>query len=132
MAREHSWWRRVFGIDGFDVAVQAALTAIPFFWFVAASGGDEEGLLFGSFVVMGSLAVLAIRRRLALNKAERMASKELSSERLAELEQRVAELEFEQSRLADLEERLDFTERLLAQSSAVQRPPDPARLEGAR
>ena len=121
MDREQSWWRRVFGLDGFDLAVHAIITAIPLFWVAAAGGGDEEALFFGSLFLGGSVAVLAVRRRLALNRAERTATKELSSDRFVELEQRVAELEFEQARLAELEERLDFAERLLATQKPAAR-----------
>ena len=120
MAVERSWWRRVFGLDGFDVAVHAVLTAIPIVWIFLENNRREEVLVFSTMVLGTSLIFLAIRRRLALNKSAEQA-RVLSADRVTELEQRVAELEYQQARMAELEERLDFTERLLARSK------DPAR-----
>ena len=116
-----SWWKRVFGLDGFDVAVHAAITGVLLFWIGVANNREDEILIFGSMTVMTSLIFLAIRRRLALNKADRLDSNSLSHERLAELEQRVAELELDRARVAELEDRLDFTERLLAKGKEPAR-----------
>jgi ABC-type transport system involved in cytochrome bd biosynthesis fused ATPase/permease subunit len=116
-----SWWRRVFGLDGFDVAVQAVITAIILIWIGAVNRRGEDVVIFGSVATVTSLVILAVRRRLALNRVARLGSNEADAERLAELEQRVAELEFDHARLLELEERLDFAERLLAA------PKDPVR-----
>lgn len=109
-----SWWRRVFGLDGFDVALQAVITAILLFWVAMVNRRDEDIAVFGSLVTLGSLVVLGVRRRLALNKTQRLDSGRVDAERMAELEERVAELELDAIRIAELEERLDFAERLLA------------------
>lgn len=109
-----SWWRRVFGLDGFDVALQAIITAIILFWIGVVNRRGEDIAIFGSMTLVTSLVVLAVRRRLALSRSERLGATEGDAARLAELEQRVAELEFDRARLLELEERLDFTERLLA------------------
>lgn len=110
-------FKSIFGLDGIDLAIQGAITAalIVSFGFM----GDEEGLFIGgSFVLIGSLALLGIRRSLALRRLRRSGGDELAAERIAELEQRVGELELGQSRVAELEERLDFAERLLAERRA--------------
>ncbi|HEV8598273.1 MAG TPA: hypothetical protein VGQ69_02840 [Gemmatimonadales bacterium] len=109
-----SWWRRVFGLDGFDIALHAMITGIVLFWIGAVNDRGEDQIIFGSMALVTSLLVLGVRRRLALNRQERLGSTQADMVRLAELEQRVAELEFDRARLLELEERLDFTERLLA------------------
>lgn len=109
-----SWWRRVFGLDGFDVAVQAIITGVILFWIGMANNRGDDIAIFSSMALVTSLVVLAARRRLALNRIERLGVSDADASRLAELEQRVAELEFDHARLQELEERLDFTERLLA------------------
>jgi hypothetical protein len=43
-----------------------------------------------------------------------------ASDRMAQLEHRVAELESAQLRMCELEERVDFTERMIARSPALQ------------
>jgi hypothetical protein len=116
-----SWWRRVFGLDGFDVALHAIITAILLFWVAAVNNREEEIIIFGSMISVTSLVVLAVRRKIALNRTERLGAVQMDAERLAELEERVAELELDRARVAELEERLDFTERLLAT------PKDPVR-----
>jgi hypothetical protein len=109
-----SWWRRVFGLDGFDVALQAIITAIILVWIGAVNRRGEDVVIFSSVAMVTSLVVLAVRRRIALNRTDRLGVSEADTARLAELEQRVAELEYDRARLLELEERLDFTERLLA------------------
>lgn len=111
-----SWWRRVFGLDGFDIALQTVITAIILVWIAAVNDHGEDVVIFSSIAMVTSLVILAVRRRLALNRVERLGSNDEDAARLAELEQRVAELEFAQARLLELEERLDFTERLLARA----------------
>jgi hypothetical protein len=117
--------KTTFGLDGFDLAIHAAVTCILIFWIVAVNR-EEDAVIFSSMVGCSSLVLLAVRRRLALRRAENMglASGELAAERLAELERRVAELEFQEVRMVELEERLDFAERLLAtgEKSAKELP----------
>ncbi|HYN19499.1 MAG TPA: hypothetical protein VE078_00960 [Thermoanaerobaculia bacterium] len=120
-----SWWRRVFGLDGFDLALHAILTGIVLFWIGAVNNRTEDAIIFGSMASMTSLVILAVRRRLALNKAERLTIGQLDGERVAELEERIAELELDRARVAELEERLDFTERLLAAGKQQPREPTP-------
>lgn len=114
-----SWFRRVVGLDGFDLLIHFGVTAAAV-GFVAASNGPEEMLP----VLTGlSLLVLAVRRSIALGNRERrgLTTGEMAAERIVELEQRVEELESAQGRIAELEERLDFAERLLASGPAEQR-----------
>ena len=110
-----SWIRRVFGIDAFDIAIQAVITGVLLFW-VTEVNRRQDAIVFNSIIAVTSLVVLAVRRRLALNKTERQLGGQLDAERMFELEQRVAELELDRARVAELEERLDFAERLLATS----------------
>ncbi|HEV8356339.1 MAG TPA: hypothetical protein VGQ17_06165 [Gemmatimonadales bacterium] len=107
--------KTTFGLDGFDLAIQAGVTAIVGFW-IAATNRTEDAIIGCSMASTASLVVLAIRRRFALRRAESigLSSGEMAAERLAELERRVAELEFQEVRMVELEERLDFAERLLA------------------
>jgi hypothetical protein len=110
-----SWWKRVLGLDGFDVAVHAAITAILLTWIGVVNNRPDEVVIFSGMTLIASLLVLAVRRRLHLNRQERLHGTETETARLAELEQRLAEVEYDLSRLHELEERLDFAERLLAQ-----------------
>lgn len=112
-----SWWRRTFGLDGFDLAVHAAVTLIGLVWVVTVNHREDDQVIFSSMVAVTSLVILAVRRRLALNRIERSGAGRVEDERIAELEQRVAELELDRARVGELEERLDFAERLLASSS---------------
>lgn len=117
--------KATFGLDGFDLAIHAAVTGIMLVWIVATNH-TEDAIIGCSMASTASLVLLAVRRRLALRRAENMglASGELAAERLAELERRVAELEFQEVRMVELEERLDFAERLLAtgEKSAKELP----------
>lgn len=115
-----SWWRRVIGLDPFDVGLQAVITAILLGW-SSATNSQNDAVVIGSMISISSLLVLGIRRGLALHRARRENLTGLGTSRLAELEQRVAELEMDSARLAELEERLDFTERLLASSNERSR-----------
>ena len=116
-----SWWKRVFGLDGFDLAVHAAITVIVLVWIGAVNDRSEDVIIFGSMASLTSLVFLAVRRRIALNRSERLGAGSVDTEQLAELEQRVAELEMDRARVAELEERLDFAERLLATSKEAPR-----------
>jgi uncharacterized membrane protein YgaE (UPF0421/DUF939 family) len=117
--------KTTFGLDGFDLTIHAAVTGIMLVW-IAATNRTEDAIIGCSMASTASLVLLAIRRRLALRRAENMGlvSGELAAERLAELERRVAELEFQEVRMVELEERLDFAERLLAtgEKSAKELP----------
>jgi hypothetical protein len=115
-----SWWRRMTGLDFFDVGLQAAITVILLFW-AAEVNNRQDAVVICSMVTVGSLLVLGIRRRLALRRVARETMPELEAERMAELEQRVAELEMDRARIAELEERLDFAERLLASHKETAR-----------
>ena len=110
-----SWWRRHFGIDGFDVTVHVGVT-VMLMAFVGMMDGPEE--LF-PLMTAGSLVLLAIRRKVGLKRADAvgLTSGQMAAARLEELEQRMGDLESAHSRILELEERLDFTERLLAQAS---------------
>ena len=114
-----SWFRKHLGLDGFDLTIHVVVTMMLMVM-ASMSNGPEElyPLITGT-----SLIVLGIRRALALRGDARqgLTTGEMAAERFAELEQRVAELEAAQVQVAELEERLDFTERLLAQTSAEQR-----------
>jgi hypothetical protein len=111
--------KSVFGIDGFEVTVQALVTGIVFFWIAAVNSG-QDAVIGCSIAGVASLVLLAVRRRFALRRqgAAGLTTGEVAAERLAELEQRVADLEAGLIHLGELEERLDFTERMLAQGSA--------------
>lgn len=113
-----SWFKRHFGLDPIDVAIQFVLTL-----FIAGAvdsfirGPGQEAALFG--VATTSLLLFAVRRHFALRKIESsplgLTSGQMAATRLEDVEQRLAELENAQMRVAELEERLDFAERLLAQ-----------------
>ncbi|MGQ0702871.1 MAG: hypothetical protein ACT4PM_07030 [Gemmatimonadales bacterium] len=105
------------GLDGFDLAIHAAITSALLTVGFSFGGGDEF-VEYASFLLTGSLIVLAIRRALALRRLRRTRLPELEAERLAILESRVEDLEATQSRIVELEERLDFTERMLARENA--------------
>ena len=112
-----------FGLDGFDLAIQGALTAVLMGLFIGVGGGDEEGVAFAAMVLSGSLVVLAIRRSLGMRKQRRLGGEGVAEQRVVDLEQRVADLEAAQGRVYELEERLDFTERLLAREAEVRKLP---------
>ena len=112
--------RSTLGLDGFDLAIHGLVTGILMFW-IAATNRQEDAIIGCSMAAISSLVVLAIRRRFALRRMERVGTLntgEMTAERLVELEQRVVDLEAAQGRVAELEERLDFAERMLAQTSA--------------
>jgi hypothetical protein len=98
------------GIDGFELFIHLAITACIFAT-MAMAGAEEELFL----LLAASLAVLAIRRRVALRRP--VADQPDGESRVEELEHRVAELEAGQYRIMELEERVDFAERLLARDA---------------
>ena len=112
-------FRSVFGIDWPDFLIHAGITGVLFGGLLASRVPPEEGAVFGTMILTGSLVVLGVRRSIALRRAKRLGgginTGEMAAERIAELEQRIADLEAAQGRVAELEERLDFAERLLAQ-----------------
>ena len=107
--------KSTLGLDGFDLAIQGALTGVIMVGFIGFGGGDDGAI--GAFMTLTvSLVLLWIRRSIAKWRSRKVRGEEAPGERIAELEQRVAELESAQTRVYELEERLDFTERLLAQA----------------
>jgi hypothetical protein len=112
-----SWVKRITGLAGFDIFIQAAVTIAVMVFF--GIEGDEEII---PWIVASSFAILGVRRHFALKNAahepEGLTTGQMAAYRFEELEQRLAELESVNGRMVELEERLDFAERLLAQSSA--------------
>ena len=111
-----SWVKKITGLAGFDIFIQAAVTvAIMAFFGIE---GEEAAI---PWVVASSFAILGVRRHFALRKAanepEGLTTGQMAAYRFEELEQRMAELEMAQGRIVELEERLDFTERMLAQTT---------------
>ena len=80
-----SVWRRVIGVDAFEVGLQAVITAILVVW-AAETNNQQDAIVICSMVSVGSLLVLGIRRRLALRRAGREGVTELDSARVAELD----------------------------------------------
>lgn len=101
--------RKLFGIDLFEVVIQAVVTIA-----LIAIAGDlpgRTGEVLGTGVGIASLLLLAWRRKRAM-RGEPDADQ--PGERMEDLEYRVTDLENAQQRVLELEERLDFAERLLA------------------
>lgn len=114
--------KSIFGLDGFDLGIHVAVTAIVLFW-VTEANSYQDGVIIGSMVAASSLILLAVRRRLALRKqaTHGLGMSEMAAERMFELEQRLADLESVEHRVAELEERLDFAERMLASGPERQK-----------
>jgi hypothetical protein len=114
--------KSTLGLDGFDLVIHAAVTAIVLFW-VSEANSYQDGVIFGSMVAASSLILLAVRRRLALRKQAMpgLGTGDVAAERMFELEQRLADLESVEHRVAELEERLDFAERMLASGTERQK-----------
>jgi hypothetical protein len=111
--------REWLGLDWFDLAVHAALTAVAGV-IVTSLWHGEDGDLAVAIVLGVSVVALAVRRQRGLRA---LGEGPFGSERLADVENRLDVLEQRLEGVAELEERLDFAERLLA------RQRDPARLE---
>lgn len=111
--------RKLFGIDLFEVVIQAVITIA----LIAATdnfpGPEGEAMAIG--VAVSSLLLLAWRRRRAMAAEP---ESDGAGERVEDLEYRVAELENAQGRVLELEERLDFAERLLARQRASESLPE--------
>ncbi len=106
-----SWIRRTLGMDGFDLFLHAAVTAMVMAIFEVGHAPNEAFPM----TILASLVLLGVRRKFALrHRPPGLTTGEMAAERIAELEQRVAELEAGQAQLVELQERLDFAERLLA------------------
>lgn len=124
-----SWVRRVVGLDGVDIVIQAGVTMFAMIMAGAQPGPNPEVLVAGVGAV--SMVILGVRRHLALKRGPQTSIGEITGEaiadRLAELDARSSELDALNYRLHELEERLDFTERLLAQARE-----EPNRLEAPR
>jgi hypothetical protein len=116
-----STWRRIFGLDAFDVILQTVITGVLVF-VITATNSERDALIGDSVITLTSLIVLGIRRKLALRggRVPGLSSGEMAAERLAQLEQRMEDLEAAQGRVAELEERLDFAERLLARKEPAK------------
>ena len=108
-----SWVRRIFGMDGFNLGLQVAVTGVLMFW-IGETNNPHDATIWNSMIMIGSLIVLGVRRHFGLRNAPELGTGEVDALRIAELEARVAELEVDRVRLLELEERVDFTERLLA------------------
>ena len=115
-----SKFRELFGLDLVDVAIQATLTGLAMgFIDSTVRGPDGEGLMMAA--AAASVVIFGIRRQFALRKAARepagLTTGQMAAARLEELERRAAQMEAVEARVLELEERLDFTERMLAQST---------------
>jgi hypothetical protein len=108
--------KRWLGLDGVDVAIHAGVT-ICLMSVVGVTAGPEE--LF-PVILMGSIVLFGIRRKLALRRGTIDQGPE--GDRLAEVEDRVHYLEGLQDRVTELEERLDFAERLLTKQQNERLP----------
>ncbi|HEV8123390.1 MAG TPA: hypothetical protein VGP80_04055 [Gemmatimonadales bacterium] len=111
--------RKLFGIDLFEVVIQAVVTIG--LMVTASDMPGRTGEVITTGIGLASLLFLAWRRKRAL-AAEPDA--EAPAERMEDLEYRVAELENAQQRVLELEERLDFAERLLARQRAQESLPE--------
>ncbi len=118
-----SWVRKMVGLDGVDIVIQAGVTMFVMIMAGSSAGGNEEALIGGVGAV--SLVILGVRRHFALKRGARGAIGETTGEviadRLAELDARLHEIDGMNYRVQELEERLDFTERLLAQAREPER-----------
>lgn len=111
--------RKLFGIDLFEVVVQAVITIALLA--VASDLPTRAGEVLGTGIGVSSLLFLVWRRKRALSAEP---DYEQPGERMEDLEYRVAELENAQQRVLELEERLDFAERLLARQRAQESLPE--------
>lgn len=118
-----SWIRRVVGLDGVDIVIQAGVTMLLMIMAGTQPGPNPEALVAGVGAV--SLVILGIRRHLALKRGPQGAVGEITGEvitdRLADLDSRLNEIDAMNYRVHELEERLDFAERLLAQAREPER-----------
>jgi len=130
-----SWFKRHFGMDLIDFAIQFVLTgfAMGALSSLSRPGPAQDVILFS--VAGASLLIFAVRRRLGLKRLQSepagLTSGQMQVARIEELEGRMADLEAAQVRILELEERLDFAERLLAQQS-LGVPSEPRALDQGR
>ena len=103
------------GMDAVDLAIHIGVT-VCMMGFVGVNNGPE-GLF--PVIMMGSMLVLAVRRKMALRRGIDRGSE---TDRLAEVEERLHYVEGLQDRVIELEERLDFAERMLAQNQKERLP----------
>jgi hypothetical protein len=101
------------GIDGVDLAIQAAVTFSLCGWVSVARGPDE----LYPFITVVSLVVLGVRRWAGMRRHRKQGMITGETERMQDLEDRLRDVEVFQDRVAELEERLDFTERLLTRQN---------------
>ena len=120
-----NWFKRIFGLDFIDFAIQFAVTALAMGFVDSLVHGPAEDRLM--FVTAGASVVLYAYRRQRALKAQAadlgLTTGQMAAARLEELEQRVNQLEASELRVAELEERLDFAERMLAQSTGEKSLP---------
>jgi len=118
-----SWVRKVVGLDGVDIVIQAGVTMFAMIMAGSSIGPNPEMLVAG--VGAASLVVLGVRRHFALKRGPRDGIGEITgeviSDRLADVDARLGEIDAMNYRVHELEERLDFTERLLAQAREPER-----------
>lgn len=118
-----SWARRVVGLDGVDLFIQAGVTMFAMIMAGNQPGPDGPVLVAGVGAI--SMVVLGVRRHLALKRGAPGPMGEITGEvvqdRIAELESRLSETDSLYLRMQELEERLDFAERLLAQAREPER-----------
>jgi hypothetical protein len=110
-------FRRWLGLDGVDIAIHLGVT----FCLMAVVGVTDGPEALFPVIMMGSLVVLAVRRKLALPRNRGESGEEV--DRLGDVEERLHYLEGLQDRVTELEERLDFTERLLTRQQQKERLP---------
>jgi len=124
-----SWIRRVVGLDGVDLVIQAGVTMFLMIMAGTQPGPNPEAMV--AWVGAISLVILGVRRHLALKRrppdAVGEATGEVIADRLADLDARLNEIDALNYRVHELEERLDFAERLLARARE-----EPHRLEAPR
>jgi hypothetical protein len=111
--------RRLFGLDGVDLAIHAGVTIFLMILGDQVTADGQGVAIVGAL----SMVVLGIRRQWALRHRSPETTGEVAAERLAELESRIADVDHLQFRVQELEERLDFAERLLAQVREPERLP---------
>jgi hypothetical protein len=109
--------KRVFGIDGVDLAIHAGVTGFLMMLVDEAAGNDALIAAVGAL----SLVVFGLRRHRALRQMGADVAGELPAARLAEIDARLDDADHLQIRVQELEERLDFAERLLAQAREPER-----------
>ena len=115
-----NWFKRNIGLDWFDLALHLGITMMLMAAAATAGVANEEETI--PLIGAAGLVALAVRRHVALRRLasverEGLTSGQMAAVRFEEMEQRLAELEAASARITELEDRLEFTERLIAQTS---------------